>query len=147
MLNAYFGFRVVVIADLEKEHRTPDTFTATATQADDAIQNSLAEERDSTSPSSPRSEMRTHEVEKDLGSKMSAATESDAVDASIDTTAEATQPQTKPWYRTPNPLRWGGIPPIPDERIVSPEYKAGFLSLLTFAWITPMMVVSLHPVQ
>ncbi|KAJ6184684.1 ABC transporter family protein [Penicillium mononematosum] len=51
-----------------------------------------------------------------------------------------TQPPVKPWYRTPNPLRWGGIPPIPDEPIVSPKSKVGFLSLLTFDWITPMMV-------
>ncbi|KAH6645344.1 ABC transporter family protein [Truncatella angustata] len=70
---------------------------------------------------------------------MSAATGSDALNASIDTTAEVIQPQTKPWYKTPNPLRWGGIPPIPDERIVSPEHKAGYLSMLTFSWITPMM--------
>lgn len=128
------------MADLKKEYQTPHTFTAIATQADGTTQDGLAEERDSILPSSPRSEMQdgdgTHEVERNLRSK------SYAINASVDTTAEVTQPQTKPWYRTPNPLRWGGIPPIPDERIVSPEYKAGFLSLLTFDWITPMMVVS-----
>lgn len=73
------------------------------------------------------------------------STESYATNASVDITAEVTQTPTKPWYRTLNPLRWGGIPPIPDERNVSPEYKAGFLSLLTFGWITPMMVVSSAP--
>ncbi|KAI0192755.1 P-loop containing nucleoside triphosphate hydrolase protein [Xylaria flabelliformis] len=46
----------------------------------------------------------------------------------------------KPWYKTPNPLRWGGIPPIPKEPVESPEYKAGFLSQLTFGWLTPLMV-------
>jgi ATP-binding cassette, subfamily C (CFTR/MRP), member 1 len=130
------------MADL-KEYQTPDTFTAIATQTDGTTQDGLAEERDSILPSSPRSEMQdgdgTHEVERNLRSN---TTESYAINARVDTTVEVTQPQTKPWYRTPNPLRWGGIPPIPDERIVSPEYKAGFLSLLTFDWITPMMVVS-----
>jgi ATP-binding cassette, subfamily C (CFTR/MRP), member 1 len=136
------------MADL-KEYKTPDTFTAIATQADGTTQDGLAEKRDSILPSSPRSETQdgdgTYEVERDLGSNKLAATESYAINASVDTTAEVTQPQTKPWYRTPNPLRWGGIPPIPDERIVSPEYKAGFLSLLIFDWITPMMVVSSAP--
>jgi hypothetical protein len=134
------------MADLEKDRKTPDTFTATAAQVDGTPQNGLAEELDSISPSSPRPETPNHVVEKDSISKIPAVTESDAVDASIHTTAKGTESQTKPWYRTPNPLRWGGIPPIPDERIVSPEYKAGFLSQLTFSWITPMMVVSLPPV-
>lgn len=60
-------------------------------------------------------------------------------------TAQDSQPQTRPWYKTSNPLRWGRIPPVPDERIVSPEHKAGFLSRLTFGWVTPLMVVSLQP--
>ena len=46
----------------------------------------------------------------------------------------------KPWYRQPNPLRWGGIPPVPDERRVSKEATAGFLSRATFQWMAPVMV-------
>ncbi|KAF2970803.1 hypothetical protein GQX73_g2838 [Xylaria multiplex] len=126
-----------------KEYGTPDHVTTTATRADGTAQDSLAEKRDSISPPSPGSETQdgngAHDVERDLGSEKLAISESNARSASEDI-AEVTQPQTKPWYRTPNPLRWGGIPPIPDKPIVSREYKAGFLSQLTFGWITPMMV-------
>ena len=47
---------------------------------------------------------------------------------------------TKPWYRKLNPLK-RGIPPVPKERIISREYNAPFLSLLTFQWINPLMSV------
>ncbi|KAI1662998.1 ATP-binding cassette transporter protein YOR1-like protein [Daldinia decipiens] len=58
------------------------------------------------------------------------------------TTSRASVPATKrPWYKTPNPLRWGSIPPIPKERQVSREYKASFWSKLTFQWMAPMMEV------
>jgi hypothetical protein len=41
-----------------------------------------------------------------------------------------------------NPLRRGAPPPVPAERIaVSPEYTAGFFSLLTFSWMTPLISV------
>ncbi|KAK4657219.1 ATP-binding cassette transporter yor1 [Podospora pseudocomata] len=48
-------------------------------------------------------------------------------------------PVQKPWYKQPNPLRWGKIPPIPEERVVSPEHKAGFFSKLVFHWMGPLM--------
>ncbi|KAK2024466.1 ABC transporter [Colletotrichum zoysiae] len=68
------------------------------------------------------------------------ATKSHATDTSIaTTTATRRQPESKPWYKTPNPLRWGGIPPVPEEKILSREYKAGFFSLLTFQWMAPIM--------
>lgn len=71
------------------------------------------------------------------------STKSYATDASVaTTTATRRQPESKPWYKTPNPLKWGGIPPVPDEKIVSREYKAGFFSLLTFQWMAPLMSVS-----
>ena len=47
----------------------------------------------------------------------------------------------KPWYKRLNPLKWGPKPPVPKERIVSREYHAGFLSLLTFQWMSPLMTV------
>ncbi|KAI6782442.1 Oligomycin resistance ATP-dependent permease-like protein [Emericellopsis cladophorae] len=49
------------------------------------------------------------------------------------------KPVDRPWYRKLNPLRWGGIPPLPEEREVSREAKAGFWSRLTFSWMTPLM--------
>jgi hypothetical protein len=57
------------------------------------------------------------------------------------TSATATNrlPVQKPWYKQPNPLRWGKIPAVPKERTVSPEHKAGFFSSLVFQWIAPLM--------
>ncbi|KAF6817296.1 Oligomycin resistance ATP-dependent permease YOR1-like protein 1 [Colletotrichum sojae] len=66
-------------------------------------------------------------------------TKSHATDTSVATTTTRRQPESKPWYKTPNPLRWGGVPPVPEERIVSREYKAGFFSQLTFQWMAPLM--------
>ena len=75
-----------------------------------------------------------------------AATKSYATDASVVTTATDLNAQYKarPWYRKMNPLRWGGIPPVPEERIVSREYKAGFFSKLIFQWMAPFMTVRSH---
>ncbi|KJK74072.1 Oligomycin resistance ATP-dependent permease YOR1 [Metarhizium anisopliae BRIP 53293] len=64
-------------------------------------------------------------------------TKSVATDASYATSPPATK--ARPWYRQVNPLRWGGVPPVPKERIVSREYTAGFFSKLTFQWMTPLM--------
>ena len=38
-----------------------------------------------------------------------------------------------------NPLRWRKAPPVPEQRKVSGEYKAGFISKLTFHWIGELM--------
>jgi hypothetical protein len=51
----------------------------------------------------------------------------------------------QPWYRKINPLRWGGIPPVPETRKVSREYNAPFLSLVYFQWMAPLMSASLPP--
>ena len=45
----------------------------------------------------------------------------------------------RPWYKRLNPLKWSKEPPIPKQRTVSPEYTAGFFSLLTFQWMGPLM--------
>jgi len=55
------------------------------------------------------------------------------------TTATNRLPEPKPWYKQPNPLRWGAIPPVPAEKEVCPEHTAGFFSLLVFQWIAPLM--------
>lgn len=49
--------------------------------------------------------------------------------------------EKKPWYKKLNPLKWGKEPPVPKERIVSREYGASFLSMLTFQWMAPLMAV------
>ncbi|KAI0123118.1 ABC transporter [Xylariales sp. AK1849] len=69
-------------------------------------------------------------------------TQSHATDASVmtrTTTRSSAAFKSKPWYKQPNPLRWGGIPPVPQERKPSPEYTAGFFSSLTFQWMAPLM--------
>jgi hypothetical protein len=60
------------------------------------------------------------------------------------TTTRASVPAAskKPWYKTPNPLLWGPVPPVPKERLESREASAGFFSRLTFHWMAPLMDVS-----
>ncbi|KAL4866980.1 hypothetical protein BDV12DRAFT_128663 [Aspergillus spectabilis] len=45
------------------------------------------------------------------------------------------------WYRriSINPLRLQKIPPVPEQRSVSKEYGASFLSLVSFQWMSPLM--------
>ncbi|KAI1429461.1 ABC transporter family protein [Xylaria sp. FL1777] len=59
------------------------------------------------------------------------------------TTTRASVPTVskKPWYKTPNPLLWGSIPPVPKEKLESGEARAGFFSKLTFQWMAPLMNV------
>jgi len=52
-------------------------------------------------------------------------------------------PEQKPWYKQPNPMRWGKIPPVPKEREVCREHNANFFSSLIFEWMSPLMMVSL----
>jgi ATP-binding cassette subfamily C (CFTR/MRP) protein 1 len=46
------------------------------------------------------------------------------------------------WAERINPLKSKHKPPIPAERGESREYKASFLSHLTFQWMAPLMEVS-----
>jgi len=56
----------------------------------------------------------------------------------VDSASDAPR-KKKPWYKRMNPLKRGHKPPVPKQRIVSREYGAGFLSLLTFQWMAPIM--------
>ena len=63
----------------------------------------------------------------------------DATDASDAILPVPSKDQEKaPWHHRWNPLR-RNPPPIPEERIVSREYNASFLSLVTFQWMNPLM--------
>ncbi|KAL8702682.1 MAG: hypothetical protein Q9201_004143 [Fulgogasparrea decipioides] len=53
----------------------------------------------------------------------------------------AEPPERKPWYRSLNPLKRRIPPPIPKERVISHEYKAGLFSRLTWQWMAPIMHV------
>lgn len=57
------------------------------------------------------------------------------------TTRHSVPEKPREWYKNLNPLRWGAIPPVPEERQASREYGAGFFSRLTFQWMAPMMSV------
>ncbi|CAN8095998.1 unnamed protein product [Discula destructiva] len=67
-----------------------------------------------------------------------------ATDVSTTTQATSHHPAgdehaQKSWSQKLNPLRWGATPPVPEERDVSPEYKASFLSRLFFTWQGSLM--------
>lgn len=66
-----------------------------------------------------------------------------AASAASATTIPSQAQKSRPWYKQVNPLRWGTPPPAPKERITSREYQAGFLSRLTFQWMSQLMTVSL----
>lgn len=68
-----------------------------------------------------------------------------ATATSVTSAPSAHFPDPKPWYKQPNPMRWGKIPPIPEERKVSGEHNAGFFSKLIFHWMGPLMNVSAAP--
>jgi ATP-binding cassette, subfamily C (CFTR/MRP), member 1 len=52
------------------------------------------------------------------------------------------------WYDKINPLKRRKAPPVPNERIVSREYGASLLSLMTFQWMNPVMTVGyLRPLE
>ncbi|KAI4150070.1 MAG: hypothetical protein LQ340_004282 [Diploschistes diacapsis] len=58
---------------------------------------------------------------------------------STDAPLSTLEKSRKPWYKRLNPLKWGKDPQVPTERTVSPEYYAGFWSVLTFYWMGPLM--------
>ncbi|XDG02068.1 hypothetical protein ABKA04_001683 [Annulohypoxylon sp. FPYF3050] len=80
-----------------------------------------------------------HQVEREeLKHTQSRATDTSTITR---TTTRTSVPAKKPWYKKINPLLWGPVPPVPQEREVSREYGAGFFSRLTFQWMAPLMSV------
>lgn len=45
------------------------------------------------------------------------------------------------WLSRLNPIKLRRPPPIPDERVESPEHKAGLVSVITWHWINHLMFV------
>jgi len=69
-------------------------------------------------------------------------TASELTEVTTVTTTASSRPQEpvkKSWYHKINPLRYGKVPPVPKERVVSREHTANFFSMLTFQWINPLM--------
>ena len=63
----------------------------------------------------------------------------DATDvSSVAYPVPSNEPEKKSWLQKMNFLR-RNPPPVPEERTVSREYTAGFLSMLTFQWMNPLM--------
>ncbi len=113
----------------------PDPNEPVQEEKDIAIAN-LQEDEDDNGSSSAEDREKTVQL---------ARVKSAATDISV--TTDAPPPpvyQSKPWYKTPNPLRWGKIPQVPEERTPCPEAKAGFFSSLIFLWMGPLMHVSLN---
>jgi ABC-type multidrug transport system fused ATPase/permease subunit len=50
-------------------------------------------------------------------------------------------PQKRSWSTRPNPFKKRTVPPLPEHRGVSGEYRASFLSALYFQWMVPLMSV------
>jgi len=50
-------------------------------------------------------------------------------------------PQKRSWSTRLNPLKKRIVPPVPEHRGVSGEYRANFLSALYFQWMVPLMSV------
>ncbi|KAI1377370.1 ATP-binding cassette transporter protein YOR1-like protein [Hypoxylon crocopeplum] len=126
--------------NVEKESKPADPLTEVDNTADSEPSSPVSVYDD------PEEEIRRHEEsdEKRVDREELKRTQSYATDASAitrTTSRASAPPPKKPWYKTPNPLRWGPIPPVPKERQVSREYKASFLSKLTFQWMAPLMNV------
>lgn len=58
----------------------------------------------------------------------------------VSQTTHATEPPKRSLWQRINPLK-RNPPPVPEIRGQSREYTAGFFSLMTFQWITPLMRV------
>ena len=70
-----------------------------------------------------------------------ALTTSTSISTTTAETKDKTNSRTRSWSDHLNPLKRRKLPPVPKERIVSREYGASFLSLLTFQWMAPLMSV------
>lgn len=78
-------------------------------------------------------------LEKVVSSATSIQTNNSELTEATTVPSRAQVPEKQSWRHRINPLKRGNPPPVPEERIVSREYKANFLSLLTFQWINPLM--------
>lgn len=126
------------MAELDDKEKSPDPLALAASPSNELEPDDLAIE-EVEEEKGEESAIQDEGEKTDLKPIKSCATDTSAVSGA---TSSAAAPAKKPWYKNLNPLRWGGIPPVPKERKVSREYTAGFLSLLVFQWMTPLMTVS-----
>ncbi|KAF7506363.1 hypothetical protein GJ744_011829 [Endocarpon pusillum] len=75
-------------------------------------------------------------------------TTSTAESSSHDADIKEEAMQQMPWHHRINPLKRRKAPPVPEQRTVSREYGASFISLMTFQWMNPVMTVGyLRPLE
>ena len=126
------------MANPEKEAKAPDAAAAAVQPSQPEIHATTAAEE----------EIEISEKSHDKRPPGLHTTKSSATEASAETgaTALVRQPSIvdRPKTRREklNPLRWGKVRPVPEERIVSREHKANFFSILSFQWMQPFMSVS-----
>ncbi|KAI0503298.1 ABC transporter family protein [Xylaria bambusicola] len=131
--------------EVEKETKPADPIAEV--DAPSKLESSVPYDDDEDDLQDPEEEIRLREESLDERANREELkrTQSYVTDASTvtRTTTRASVPATpkKPWYKTPNPLRWGSIPPVPKERQESAEAGASFFSRLTFQWMAPLMNV------
>ena len=134
----------------DKEYGPTDPLGASdATEIDKPLE-ADGEEKDFIEVTTPegyssRSGSEKEHIEKEKRTELQ-QTKSYATTTSVVTRTESNVEEPKKrWYKKINPLRWGGIPPVPETRQVCREYNAPFLSLVYFQWMAPLMSVSPHP--
>lgn len=127
---------------VDKEEKAADGLTEVDPTADSHLSSPISHYDD------PEDEIRRQEEpdekraeREELKRSQSYATDASALTRTTTRLSTAAPLPQKPWYKTPNPLRWGSIPPVPKEREVSREHAAGFFSRLTFQWMAPLMNV------
>ncbi|KAI0810725.1 ABC transporter family protein [Xylaria sp. FL0064] len=129
---------------VEKESKLADPLTETDAPVK---QESITPCEDHDDVDDPEEEIRRREesIDERTNRDELKRTQSYVTDASTitRTTTRASVPAAskKPWYKTPNPLRWGSVPPVPKEKQKSAEARASFFSRLTFQWMAPLMNV------
>ncbi|KAK3180956.1 ATP-binding cassette transporter yor1 [Lecanicillium sp. MT-2017a] len=127
-----------------KDLKTPDALASTVADLSNELRDTsrpVAAEASNAGDTTTDTDSRRNDAGGDDGEDDNnlAQTRSNATDASVRTTATELQPKNLPWHKKLNPLKWGGVPPVPEERIISREHGASFFSKLVFNWMTPLM--------
>lgn len=138
----------------EREDVDAEQAIAEAAMEGRTLENSdlLEDEVDFTEKDASYHEQSESDIEKDHEKGLDAGRlevrrmQSHATDVSTTTQATSHHPAgadaaAKTWRQKINPLKWGPVPPVPEEREVSREYKASFISQLFFSWQGSLMRV------
>jgi ATP-binding cassette subfamily C (CFTR/MRP) protein 1 len=131
----------------EKEYGPTDPVAASnATETDEPL-DAGGEEKDFIEVTTPgdsasHSGSEKEHIEKEKRAELKQTKSCATTTSAVTRTESNVEEPKKRWYKKINPLRWGGIPPVPETRQVCREYNAPFLSLVYFQWMAPLMNVS-----